>query len=115
MFTISEFRSKSLTNCITFQCPLCCLLLEFFKFVENDGEGIAVQKPLTRKNVICQSERMFRPHHDLKTLGTKSTSAINTVYLIPSKAKHPFENPGAKEIGRFLVKGSIMVYCILFV
>ena len=48
------------------------------EFVDNDREGIAVQKPLTRNDVICQSKRMFRPHHDLKTPGTKSASAINT-------------------------------------
>ena len=62
----------------------------------------------------CQSRRMFRPHHDLKTLGRKSTSAINTV-VHSFENKAPIENPGAKEIGRFLVKGSIMVYRTLFV
>ena len=57
---------------------------------------------------------MFRPHCDLKTLGTKSTSAINAVvHLFGNNA--PIENPGAKEIGRFLVKGSIMVYRTLLV
>ena len=56
---------------------------------------------------------MFRPHHDLKILETKSTSAINTV-VHSFKNKAPIENPGAKEIGRslgvlLLVKVSIMV------
>ena len=57
---------------------------------------------------------MLSPHHDIKTLGTKSTSGINTV-VHSFENKAPIENPGANEIGRFLVKGSIMVYRTLFV
>ena len=63
---------------------------------------------------MCQSRRMFRPHHDLKILETKSSSAINTV-VHSFKNKAPIKNPGAKEVGRFLLKGSIIVYRTLFV
>ena len=64
--------------------------------------------------MICQSGSMFHPHHDLKTLRKKSINAINTVvHSFENKAST--ENPGVEEIGRFLLKGSIMVYRTLFV
>ena len=55
---------------------------------------------------------MFRPHHDLKT-GDEVDKRYTLVYSFKNRA--PTKNPGAKEKGTLLVKGSIMVYCTLFV